>query len=291
MELFQTEELVDIVYGKTKERELKLDMIKPISDQRFPVIIYVHGGGWMAGDKRNVGGKWNASFAQYGFVCVNINFRLSGEAIFPAPLLDVKAAIRWVKEHADQYNMDENKIGIWGHSSGGHLSTLAALSADHAEFLMGDEKVSDKVNAVASLAGPVDLLSMGTWHDNPNSLESKFLGGSVQEQKDLAQKANPINYIRENVPPFLIVHGDNDKICPVQQSRMLHNELHNSSYLEIKGADHDFIAGTLNMDEILKLVLSFFNKTLKTGLMTADEIHEHQEEVEKVVNWFITNSK
>jgi len=292
MEIYQTEELVDIVYGQTAERELKLDIIKPVaSEETFPAIIYVHGGGWMSGDKRKVGGEWNASFAKYGFVCININFRLSGEAIFPAPLLDVKEAIRWVKSNARDYNIDESKIGIWGHSSGGHLATLAALSADHPEFSSKEQLISEKVNAVVTLAGPVDLLQMGDWHNNPNSPESKFLGGSVQEQSSKAKLANPVHYVNEDAPPVLIIQGDVDEICPVQQSQLLHKELSNSSYLEIKGADHDFVGGVLTFDELLSLVRSFFTRNLKTGLLDKHELANHRKEVKKVMNWFKENSK
>jgi acetyl esterase/lipase len=292
MERYYTEELIDIVYGQTAERELKLDIIKPVAvGQKFPAIIYVHGGGWMSGDKRKAGGEWNASFAEHGFVCININFRLSGEAAFPAPLLDVKEAIRWVKANAVHYDIDENSIGIWGHSSGGHLATLAALSADHPQFSSSENGVSDKVNAVGTLAGPVDLLLMGDWHNNPNSPESKFLGGSVQSQQIKANQANPINYINENPPPVLIIHGDYDEICPVQQSQLLHKNLPNSTYLEIKGADHDFVGGVLTIDEILGLVRSFFERNLKTGLMSKEDLKNHRDEVKKVMNWFKENSK
>ncbi|TCN26498.1 alpha/beta hydrolase [Mesobacillus foraminis] len=292
MEIYQTEELVDIVYGQTAERELKLDIIQPVaSEEFFPAIIYVHGGGWMSGDKSKVGGEWNASFAKYGFVCININFRLSGEAIFPAPLLDVKQAIRWVKLNAKNYNIDENKVGIWGHSSGGHLATLAALSADHPEFSSKGQFISTKVNAVATLAGPVDLLEMGGWHNNPNSPESKFLGGSVQEQSVKAELANPIHYINEDSPPVLIIQGDYDEICPVQQSQLLHTALPNSSYLEIKGADHDFVGGVLTLDDVLTIVRLFFNRNLKTGLINKEELAKHREEVNKVMDWFKENSR
>jgi acetyl esterase/lipase len=292
MEIFQTEEIVDIVYGQTPERELKLDIIKPVaSEETFPAIIYVHGGGWMSGDKRKVGGEWNASFAKFGFVCININFRLSGEAIFPAPLQDVKEAIRWVKLNARKYNINENQVGIWGHSSGGHLATLAALSADHPEFSTKEQNISEKVNAVATLAGPVDLLLMGGWHNNPNSPESKFLGGSVQEQSIKAKLANPTNYSSEDTPPVLIIQGDYDEICPVHQSQLLHKSLPNSSYLEIKGADHDFVGGVLTLDDILNIVMAFFTRNLKTGLINKEELASHREEVNKVMNWFKENSK
>ncbi|MGD8191588.1 alpha/beta hydrolase fold domain-containing protein [Brevibacillus ginsengisoli] len=290
MENYKAEEFIDIVYGHTAERELKLDIIKPLStEEKFPAILYVHGGGWMSGDKRKIGGQWNSSFAQYGFVCININYRLSGEAIFPAALLDVKRAIRWVKSNAKAYNIDENKIGIWGHSSGGHLATLAALSADHPDFI-SEEDVSEKVHAVVTLAGPVDLLKMGDWHNNPNSPESKFLGGSVQEQLERASQASPIHYINDGTPPVFIVHGDMDQICPVQQSRLLHRELHHSTYLEIKGADHDFVGGVLTIDEILSVVKSFFTRNLKTELMSKEDLKRHREEVNEVVSWFKENS-
>ncbi|MFJ7954576.1 alpha/beta hydrolase fold domain-containing protein [Lysinibacillus sp. NPDC096418] len=292
MEMYQTEKLVDIVYGQTDERELRLDIIKPVgAEEFFPAIIYVHGGGWMSGDKSKVGGEWNASFAKYGFVCININFRLSGEAIFPAPLQDVKQAIRWVKLNAKNYNIDENKVGIWGHSSGGHLATLAALSADHPEFSSKGQFISEKVNAVATLAGPVDLLEMGGWHNNPNSPESKFLGGSVQEQSVKAKLANPIHYIKGDTPPVLIIQGSYDEICPVQQSQLLYKELPNASYLEIKGADHDFVGGILTLDDVLSVVRSFFKRNLKTGLITKEELAKHREEVNKVINWFEEKSK
>ncbi|WP_051556505.1 alpha/beta hydrolase [Alkalihalobacterium bogoriense] len=290
MEIYETEKIVDLVYGETKERTLKLDIVKPKSKESFPAIIYVHGGGWMAGDKSKVGGEWNASFAKYGFVCVNINFRLSGEAIFPAPLLDIKTAISWIKDHADEYGIDREKIGLWGHSSGGHLATLTAFSAGHNEFTT-NSKTSEQVQAVCALAGPVDLLSMGTWHDLPNSPEAKFIGGSLCENEERAKKTNPISYIEENPIPSLLIHGDYDEIVPVEQSRLLHNVLPNSTYLEIKGADHDFIGGMLSLDEILPIVRSFFEKTLKQGLLNKEQLARHRAEVKKVVEWFKENSK
>jgi len=294
MEIYQTESLEDIIYESTNKRKLTLDIIKPINQdtQSYPAIIYVHGGGWMAGDKKGPGGEWNASFAQYGFVCININYRLSGEAIFPAALIDVKTAICWVREHADEYQIDPNKIGIWGHSSGGHLASLAALTSNHSELSSPYSSVSDHVRAAVSLSGPTDLAKMGTWHDFPNSPEAKFLGGAVQTKLELAKKANPITYCNEDKTiPFLIIHGDNDPICPVNQSELLHQALPNSTYLNIKGADHDLVGGNITFDEILEIIRGFFTRQLVKRSMGVMELMQHRKAVKEAVSWFINSSK
>ncbi len=204
--------------------------------------------------------------------------------------MDIKTAIRWVKSNAGNYGIDPDKIGIWGHSSGGHLAALAAFSAGHPLFSTGTPEL-EKVHAVATLAAPVDLLSMGDWHDNPNSPESKFLGGMVQQQTEKAQQANPLTYLNGDIPTTLIIHGETDDICPVEQGRLLHLALEDSSYLEIKGADHDLVGGVLTMDEILILIQSFFTRNLKIGLPNKDSLEKHREEVKLAVNWFKENSK
>lgn len=203
------EEILDLSYGASGHPKQKLDILRPqpMPKGKLPVVVFIHGGGWMGGDKQGHGGvEWSPKMVDHGFIVVNINHRLSGDAPFPAAVHDVKAAIRWIRAHAEEYNMDSERIGVWGHSSGGHLTALLATSYDVAE-LEGEEgwaEYSSHIQAAVPMAAPTDLAQMGGWHDLPRSPESRFLGGPILERHDIAAKANPIQYIRSDAPPMLI---------------------------------------------------------------------------------------
>jgi acetyl esterase/lipase len=178
----------------------------------------------------------------------SIDYRLSGDAIFPAAVEDVKTAIRWLRSVANSYNLDPERIGLWGSSSGGHLAALAALSgpslfqspdSEHATY-------SSDVQAVVDGYGPTDFLQMDAQrlaHNDPsedpesiqlpkdlrseaaNSFESLFLGAPINTCADLVQQANPVTYAKPGAPPFLILHGLADHAVPPQQSELLYEAL------------------------------------------------------------------
>lgn len=284
------EKIKDIKYREVNGMSLLLDIVKPSDSYGpYPAIIYIHGGGWMSGDKsREDEDSWDTLFAASGFVCININYRLSHQDPFPAQIQDVKAAIRWVKANAKKYDINPEKIGIWGHSSGGHLASLAGTSSGVGtlEDDNGNQGNTSEVNAVVSIAGPSDLLKMGGWHDLPNSPESKFIGGPLTSNTETARKANPIIYIGQNPPPFLIIHGDTDGIVPISQGELLYKSLPNASFLTIKGADHNLVGGNLTFEDILITVKVFFERHLKKSLPGSETLAKHRKEMAQVIEYF-----
>ena len=254
----------DVCYGTTDDgKPLLLDIMRPepLPENRMPVVVQIHGGGWETGSKD---GEHNRFFAEQGFFTISIGYRLSGEATFPAQIEDIKMAVRWLHEHAEAYHLDTQRIGAWGHSAGGHLAALLGTSGDRQtpEDTPVVEKYSVQVQAVATLAGPTDLLRMGGWHDAPDSPEARLLGGPIQERVELARFANPIAYITRAVPPFLIIHGTHDDIVPFQQAVLFYEAL------KAVDADVTFVpvegGHTLHDDWRIEVreVLAFFQKQL-----------------------------
>jgi acetyl esterase/lipase len=185
-------------------------------------------------------------FAERGFAMVSIDYRLSDEAVFPAPIEDVKTAVRWVRSVADTFGLDGERVGLWGSSAGGHLAACAALSSA-GQFHGGEhEGFSSEVQAVVDGYGPVDFSRIDEDRDkftpaavevegvvipdllpagHPESFESRFLGVPVGTSAEQVKLANPITYVRSGAPPFLILHGLSDRLIPWQQSRLLFDAL------------------------------------------------------------------
>ncbi|MDP6041664.1 MAG: alpha/beta hydrolase fold domain-containing protein, partial [Candidatus Latescibacteria bacterium] len=195
----------DLIYGQVGERKLPLDLYLPSdTSSPVPVVIWVHGGGWRGGSKGNGGRALNMT--KRGFAVVDVEYRLSGEAIFPAQIEDCKTAIRWVKANAEKYNLDANRIGAWGSSAGGHLVAMMGLTEkafeteEHSEY-------SSQIHAVCNWFGPTDFLRMNDFegridHDAAASPESKLIGAAIQENKEKVAAANPITYVSKNDPPM-----------------------------------------------------------------------------------------
>ncbi len=216
----------DAVFGEADGTTLLLDIAQPDMPpvRPRPVIIYIHGGAWMAGDRRTTR---NNLFAAHGFFTASIEYRLSQQALFPAQLHDVNAAVRWLRANAEQLRIDPQRIGVWGHSAGAHLAALLGTTGDVAELegTSGSPGYSSRVQAVATLAAPTDFLQMGGSHDNPDSPEARLVGGPIHERVAEVARANPITYVSRDTPPFLLLHGDVDDTVPVGQSRLLFEAL------------------------------------------------------------------
>jgi acetyl esterase/lipase len=166
-----------------------------------------------------------------GYAVASINYRLSGEALFPANINDVKAAIRWIKANAAKYKLNPQKIALWGGSAGGNLSALAGTSGDVKELEdlnLGNADQSSRVQAVVDWFGPTNFLLMDEQlketgngkpdHSKANSPESRLFGQSITEIPDKVKLANPETFISKDDPPFLIMHGSKDQLVPTQQS-------------------------------------------------------------------------
>jgi len=205
-----------------------------------------------------------------GYAIASVSYRLSQQAIFPAQIEDCKAAIRWLRAHAEQYKLDPKRFGAWGASAGGHLVALLGTAGDMQEWDNGEyQDYSSQVQAICDWFGPTDFLRMndvpGTMdHDAPDSPESQLIGGAIQENEDKVAYANPITYITSDDPPFLIMHGKEDRTVIPQQSELLHQALQaadvESTLLIIKGTGHGFGG---RRQELLQQPRDFFNKHLK----------------------------
>lgn len=261
----------NLEYAQVGDQKLLLDLYVPEkSEGPLPVIIGIHGGGWASGRKEQAQGIRQAS---RGYAVACIRYRLSGEAIFPAQIIDCKAAVRWLRANAKRYNLDSDRIGVTGHSAGGHLASLLGTSAGVKDFEKGGHlERSSEVWAVCALSGPTDFLQMDARaakearfkHDASNSPESRLIGGAIQENKAKVARANPITYIGKETPPFLLIHGDQDPVVPAHQAELLHEALQKAG-IEVrihlvKGGGHD-IGGR----EVNELVDAFFDKHLKNA--------------------------
>lgn len=223
---------LDIAYAE-KSPTQKLDIYLPDNGNGpFPVIVSIHGGGFEMGDKGD--GQVNAMLqgVKRGYAVVSVNYRLSSEAVFPAQIQDVKAAIRFIKANAEKYHLNPDKIATWGGSAGGNLSALAGTAGDVTIFddaSLGNATQSSKVQAVVDWFGPIAFDKMDKQftasgigkanHSAATSPESKLLGKQLSDVPNLVKEASPATYITKNDPPFFIEHGTKDQMVPTQQSK------------------------------------------------------------------------
>jgi acetyl esterase/lipase len=217
--------LHDLPYrpGPSKQWRLDLAMKNDPQGKPRPGIVVIHGGGWLEGDKSSFASRKHGvpgnieDFANLGFVAVTINYRLSGEAPFPAALEDCRCAVRWLRAHATEYNLDAKHIGAFGNSAGGHLALLLGMTGKEG----GNEQApypreSSRVQAVVSDSGPVDLLYQYE-HDQLKQVASKFLGGPPEgERAAVYRQASPVHRINKETPPLLLIYGGADGQVPVE---------------------------------------------------------------------------
>lgn len=260
--------LKDLEYGRASNRALRLDLYLPEQGQKpLPLIIWIHGGAWMAGSKD--GPSPALRFTGSGYAVAQVGYRLSQEAVFPAQIHDCKAAVRWLRANARKYDLNPEKVIAWGASAGGHLVALLGTSGGVAELegSVNDLKESSRVQAVVDWFGPTDFLHIGDApsdiaHNASDSPESKLIGGPVLENKDKASKASPITYVSKDAPPFLIMHGDRDRTVPFSQSELLYEALKkagvDAAFVPVKGAGHGF-----GGPEAMKPVQEFLERCFK----------------------------
>jgi acetyl esterase/lipase len=216
---FTTIEAVE--YANVDGKPLLLDLRIPEGEGPFPVIVYLHSGAWITGDR--TGGPAIRQ-ASRGYAVASIDYRLAPQYVWPAQLEDCRAAVRWLRAHAKQYRLDPARVGVFGASAGGHLAAMLATTADE----------SSAVKAVVDFYGPTDLLKLddqklpcipgldGNASFMPPSL---LIGCPIQECREKTATAIPLNYVTPDDPPFLILHGLMDCLVPWQQSQLLHDAL------------------------------------------------------------------
>ncbi len=264
-----------LVFTKTPEKYLALTLYRPAnSSGKLPVVVLIYGGAWMMRFPQSQTAKamW---LARHGYAAAVIDYRLSSEAKFPAQLYDCKAAVRWLRAHSQNYDLDPAHIGAWGDSSGGHLASLLGVTGGitNLEGSGGNPDESSRVQAVVDFFGPSDLVQLGTnefpgsflQHDTANSPEALLVGGRVADHLEEARMASPVTYAANDPPPFLIVHGDQDRLVPREQSELLYHALKNAgaavTFYMIAGAGHE--DRQFDSDMMRGAVLAFFDKYLK----------------------------
>ena len=264
----------DLIYGRVGERELPLDLyLPPDTSSAVPVVIWIHGGGWRGGSKGNGGRALNMT--KRGFAVVDVEYRLSGEALFPAQIEDCKTAVRWVRANAKKYNLDPDRIGAWGSSAGGHLVAMMGLTHDENVFETDDHsQYSSQVQVICNWFGPTDFLRMNDFegridHDAADSPESRLIGGPIQKNKEKVAAANPITYVSKNDPPMLIMHGEKDQSVPYNQSELLYAAMQkvglDVTLYKVVNADHGFRNATQDSAaSLFEMSAQFLEKHLKS---------------------------
>ena len=244
--------------GDDGSRPLLLDLYLPGAREEAaprPAVVHFHGGGWRVGERSSLGpvldGFGSSAFERLtdaGFVVASADYRLSHEAHFPAQLHDAKAAVRWLRDHAADYNVDPDRIYAWGDSAGGHLASLVGLTAN-ADSVDADAAVA----AVAAWYPPTDLGRMAEQSlpsavaraDDPGSREELLVGAVLADEPAKAAAASPISYANRSAPPFFLAHGTADRFVPPAQSESLAAALEGAGsaveLLLIEDADHMWI--------------------------------------------------
>lgn len=261
----------DVTYCTMNELLQKMDIYYPSSGGPWPVLVYVHGGGWSEGDKAD-GEGWGRLFNESGFLVVSVNYRLGDyQTRFPVMIEDVKCAVRHLRAHSAEYNIDPDKISALGISAGGHLVALLGTADESAGWETGEYlDQSSEVQAVVVMSGIADFTS-----NIPSGLNSAIyyafgeLGGKDNPEN---VSFSPISYATPDDPPFLIFHGDRDGVVPVEQANILHAKLIEagvpSTMVIVQGGDHGLRKPTgedasPTGDEINQMMIEFLEENLK----------------------------
>lgn len=283
----EVKQVSGVVYEQVPSRgypnvPMQLDLLQPQKKTRMPAIVFVTGGGFINANRDN-GVQLRNYLAEKGYVVASITYRVAPTAKFPQPLEDVKASIRYLRAHADQWNIDKDRIGIIGGSAGGYLSAFAGTTSGTKTFDKGENlQESSKVNCAVDLYGLSDLSQVGMdyspevqqLHKSAGATEALWVNGSpvfggkdggVLADPKATEAANPIAYIGKNSAPMLLMHGTADKVVSPGQTDLLYQALKAKGVpaerYEIPGAAHGGVYWV--QDKVLQVIGDFFDRYLK----------------------------
>ena len=213
-----------IVIGEGGGRSLEADIfLPPLEEKNRPAVLFIHGGGWIEGDRSQLRG-YGILLARLGFVCMCNSYRLSNESIWPAQIQDVNCAIRYLRANATDLGLDPDRIGVSGNSAGGHLSLMAAAT-NYDQIFEGEggsNEVSSKIKAVCAIYPPTTIRQL----EMLNPLENAFLMLMGKEaKKEDYDKASPLNYVTEDYPPCMLIHGSTDSVVRLKDSTKFYEKL------------------------------------------------------------------
>ncbi len=210
----------DLVYAhRAPAHDLKLDLYVPSGAASKPLIVWIHGGGWAMGSRK----EWvhPLFFVNCGFAVATVDYRFSSQAHFPAQILDCKAAVRYLRARAGEYGLDPKRFVATGESAGGNLASLLATTGDDPVFTEPGDSTSDTVQAAIDICGPSDFTT--TPDTGPDGTApyyiGKLLGQPPSQCPDLARQASPVFHISAKTPPIFVMHASGDDVCPVSQSQ------------------------------------------------------------------------
>ncbi|HZO89382.1 MAG TPA: alpha/beta hydrolase [Chthonomonadaceae bacterium] len=258
----------NVVYGTVNGTKLLLDVYQPEAARgRRPGVVLVHGGGWMGGDKSYYEGI-GQELARKGYVAFAINYRLAPLYHYPTQLDDVQRAVRWIRAHAGEYNLDPNRIGALGDSAGGHLVAFLGMrdTRDNADSELA--RYSSRVQCVVDLYGPTDFTLPASSVLNPQAIQilTLFFGKTQDQAPALYRDGSPILYVSGRAAPFLILHGTADTLVPIDQSQRLYNALRRAgveaTFVPMEKDGHGFLRPQ-NQQKAHALIEDFFARHLK----------------------------
>ena len=240
----------NIAYANGGIRQ-RLDIYRPqvIPPQGCPVVLQIHGGGWIIGNKEEQALPLMYQLAASGWICVAANYRLSPSVGFPTHLHDCKAALAWIRTHGREYGMDPSFVAVTGGSAGGHLCALMGLTANRDELQPGHEGVDTSVQACVPFYGVYDMLNRsGARPETRNFfafLGDRVLHASPEEDRERWELASPVSQVHADAPPFMVLHGSCDSLAPVADARLFVQRLREVArepvaYVEFTGAEHAF---------------------------------------------------
>ncbi len=217
---------LDYVGAGNTRQMLDLYLPEAKSDKPNPLVVYIHGGGWEAGSKDQADVLVGLIKNGTPYAGASLNYRLTDQAQWPAQIYDCKAAIRWLRAHAQEYNLDPDKIAVFGISAGGHLVSMLGVTGGVKELegeLGKHLDQSSRVSCVMDFCGPSDFLTFGGKGsvldpDDPKGPLAKLIGGPLKDRQEEGRKASPVTYITQDDAPFLIIHGDKDNLVPYAQA-------------------------------------------------------------------------
>ncbi|MCX2978148.1 alpha/beta hydrolase [Candidatus Marimicrobium litorale] len=239
----------NIAYGDAGKRNL-LDIYQPQEEREggFPVLLQVHGGAWIIGEKEQQGKPLMYHMAQRGWICVAINYRLSPKAVFPDHIIDVKKAIAWIRQNIHEYGGNPDFIAITGGSAGGHLSSLASLTPNRREWQPGFEDIDTTVQAAVPIYGVYDFLDRNNIRSGMSMeslLSDKVMQCTPTEKREAWEAASPISHVSDEAPPMFVIQGTHDSLVWVEEARAFVSALKAATresvvYAELPGAQHAF---------------------------------------------------
>jgi len=256
----------DVVFGRGGDRDLTCDVFTPPDaldeESARPAILLLHGGSWRNGEKSQLR-YYGIQLARYGYLCVCSEYRLTGEAIWPAQLHDAKAALRWIRSNAIQLRVDTDRIAVSGNSAGAHLALMLAATQDIPGF-EGDGGHADASSGCAAAVAVYPPTLLRSTELEADSAVAALFGGHVGDET--ADAASPLTYAHRRFPPTMLVHGNADQVVPVAASLQMYQALSESgAAVEMhifQGQEHAFDTNVDFARQIVDLTALFFERTL-----------------------------